>query len=57
MKKGRKRLSPFIGKPIDAVAYRTKNGRMYEGKSEDILSSDILASYQGKVNLIFTSPI
>jgi site-specific DNA-methyltransferase (cytosine-N4-specific) len=56
MTNDRVRHNPFIGKPIDNVAYRTNIGRMYQGKSEDVLSSDFMESFKGKVNLIFTSP-
>ncbi len=38
------------------VAYKTKNGILYNGLSEDILYSRIFNKYMGKVNLIFTSP-
>jgi site-specific DNA-methyltransferase (cytosine-N4-specific) len=56
MKKSRKKRSPFVGQPLHSVAYKTKHGRMYQGKSEDILSSKCMGSFKEKVNLIFTSP-
>ncbi len=56
MKKSRKKNSPFVGQPLHSVAYRTKHGRMYQGKSEDILSSRCMEPFKEKVNLIFTSP-
>jgi len=36
--------------------YATKYGRMYCGKSEEVLSKWPLSHYKGRVNLIFTSP-
>lgn len=48
--------SPFPGRPSREVAYATRLGRMLHGKSDELLSSDALSRYRGKVNLIFTSP-
>jgi DNA modification methylase len=48
--------SPFKGRPPDSVAYSTHFGRMFHGKSDEILTSDVLARYAGRVNLVFTSP-
>lgn len=48
--------SPFTGRPPANVAYATSCGRMLHGKSDEILASGSLARFEGKVNLIFTSP-
>ena len=48
--------SPFQGRPPKAVAYRTRYGRMLQGKAEDILSLPSLRALCGRINLIFTSP-
>ena len=48
--------SVFRGRPPACTAYATRHGRMLFGKSDEILSGPALASLQGKVNLIFTSP-
>ena len=49
-------LSPFVGRPPANVAYATQWGRMLHGKSDEILADGSLARFEGKVNLIFTSP-
>lgn len=36
--------------------YKTKYGKCYEGKIEDVLKNKSFQKYLGKVNLIFTSP-
>lgn len=38
------------------IAYKTKFGKMYRGLAEEVLSSPQLKKYEGKVQLIFTSP-
>jgi site-specific DNA-methyltransferase (cytosine-N4-specific) len=38
------------------IRYRTKQGVMIQGATEDTLSSPLLRRYKGKVQLIFTSP-
>lgn len=48
--------SPFIGRPPSNVAYATAWGRMLHGKSDEVLGDGSLARFEGKVNLIFTSP-
>lgn len=48
--------SPFTGRPPGNVAYATPCGRMLHGKSNEILADGSLARFEGKVNLIFTSP-
>ncbi|PWB83332.1 MAG: site-specific DNA-methyltransferase [Methylocystaceae bacterium] len=48
--------SPFTGRPPANVAYATQCGRMLHGKSDEILADGSLARFEGKVNLIFTSP-
>lgn len=49
-------LSPFHGRPPKCVAYRTKLGRMLHGMSDELLASDAMTRFQGRVNLVFTSP-
>lgn len=48
--------SPFVGRPPTYVAYSTALGRMLHGKSNEILAEDSMRRFEGKVNLIFTSP-
>lgn len=48
--------SPFFGHPPANVAYTTAWGRMLHGKSDEILRGGSLARFEGRVNLIFTSP-
>lgn len=48
--------SPFRGRPPLNVAYQTSYGRMLQGLSDDILKSGALERFEGKVNLVFTSP-
>ena len=48
--------SPFVGRPPACVAYGTQWGRMLRGQSDEILEDGTLTRYEGKVNLIFTSP-
>jgi DNA modification methylase len=48
--------SPFRGRPPLNVAYQTAYGRMMHGLSDDILKSGALERFEGKVNLVFTSP-
>jgi DNA modification methylase len=50
------RLSPFLGRPPANVAYATQWGRMHLGKSNELLADGTLSRFEGKVNLIFTSP-
>src|SRR5258708_6707635 len=49
-------ISPFLGRPPLNMAYQTSYGRMICGLSDEILQSDALERFQGKVNLVFTSP-
>jgi DNA modification methylase len=49
-------ISPFLGRPPLNVAYQTSYGRMIHGLSDKILQSGALERFQGKVNLVFTSP-
>ncbi len=44
------------GRPPKNVAYQTKFGRMFHGKTEEILGTDFFHSLKGNVQLIFTSP-
>ena len=48
--------SPFLGRPPANVAYSTQQGRMLLGKSDELLADESLSRFEGKVNLIFTSP-
>ncbi len=48
--------SPFRGRPPLNVAYQTCYGRMIHGLSDEILRSGALERFEGKVNLVFTSP-
>src|SRR3989338_844203 len=41
---------------VPKIAYITKLGKMYQGLAEEVLLSQQLKKYQGKVQLIFTSP-
>lgn len=38
------------------TAYKTKLGRMFHGKSEDVLGSRLGSPFKGRVQLVFTSP-
>ena len=49
-------ICPFMGRPLANVAYATQWGRMLHGKSDELLSNATLSRFEGKVNLIFTSP-
>ena len=53
---GMRPLSPFIGRPSANVAYATHWGRMLHGRSDELLSNGALSRFEGKINLIFTSP-
>lgn len=53
---GTRPLSPFLGRPPANVAYATRRGRMFHGKADEILADGSLSRFEGKVNLIFTSP-
>lgn len=56
-KKSAKRMvCPFRGRTPSNVAYATHWGRMLYGKSDSILADGSLARFEGKVNLVFTSP-
>lgn len=48
--------SPFLGRPPANVAYATQWGRMLHGSSDELLRNGSLLRFEGKVNLIFTSP-
>lgn len=48
--------NPFLGRPPANVCYATQWGRMLLGKSDQILDGKSLSRFEGKVNLIFTSP-
>jgi len=46
----------FLGRPPQSVAYTTRWGRMFHGKSDELLSSETFTRYRNEVALIFTSP-
>lgn len=48
--------SLFVSHTPASVAYATQWGHMLHGKSDELLSDGSLAHFEGKVNLIFTSP-
>jgi DNA modification methylase len=48
--------NPFRGRRPFSVAYQTTLGRMMLGLSDDLLRSGTLEKFEGKVNLVFTSP-
>jgi site-specific DNA-methyltransferase (cytosine-N4-specific) len=48
--------NPFKGRPPANVAYATAHGRMLYGKSDEILTDGSLSRFEGRINLIFTSP-
>lgn len=52
----KKDQSIFRGRPPSCVAYGTHFGRMILGYSDEILGGTTLKAFEGKVNLIFTSP-
>jgi site-specific DNA-methyltransferase (cytosine-N4-specific) len=56
VKPSAREVNPFLGRPPECVAYATARGRMLHGRSDEILSDGSLARFEGKVNLIFTSP-
>jgi len=43
-------------RPKPQPEYETKQGRMYCGSAEDVLTRDPLTRYKGKIQLVFTSP-
>jgi site-specific DNA-methyltransferase (cytosine-N4-specific) len=51
-----KPASPFLGRTLSNVAYATQWGRMFHAKSDEILDDGSLTRFEGKINLIFTSP-
>lgn len=51
-----RKSSPFLGRTPSNVAYATQWGRMLWGKSDEILDDGSLERFEGKINLIFTSP-
>ena len=46
----------FVGRRPAEVVYQTSKGRMFKGLSEEILSKPYMKRFEGKVDLIFTSP-
>lgn len=48
--------SPFLGRPPANVAYATRWGRMLHGGSDVLLADGSFTRFEGKINLIFTSP-
>jgi DNA modification methylase len=56
LRRKKKLANPFLGRTPRTVAYSTYLGRMYGAKSNELLASGALDQYEGKINLIFTSP-
>ena len=48
--------NPFLGRPPLSLAYATQWGRMHDAKSDELVSGTTLARFEGKGDLIFTSP-
>jgi DNA modification methylase len=48
--------TPFRGRLPANVAYATRWGRMLHGMSDVILDDGSLSRFEGKINLVFTSP-
>jgi len=48
--------TPFRGRAPSEVAYSTALGRMYLGQSDELLKAGAFKRFEGRVNLIFTSP-
>jgi hypothetical protein len=48
--------SSVQGDQKHCLAYQTKLGQMFLGDAEEILKSESIARFKGKVQLIFTSP-
>lgn len=48
--------NPFLGRVPANVAYATHWGRMFHGMSDAILVDRSLSRFEGKINLILTSP-
>lgn len=56
MGNSRKHINPFRGRPQQNIAYATRRGRMYHDDASELLACEAFSRYEGKVNLIFTSP-
>ena len=48
--------SPFLGRKPENAAYQTPYGRMVKGLSDELMRSGTLDRFEGKVNLVFSSP-
>ena len=42
--------------PLPEIAYRTAAGRLFIGRTEDVLASSALDAWRGRVQMVFTSP-
>jgi len=51
-----KTTNPFLGRVPANVAYATQWGRMFHGMSGAILEDRSMSRFEGKINLILTSP-
>lgn len=51
-----KTTNPFLGRTPSNVAYATQWGRMFHGMSDVILDGGSMSRFEGKINLILTSP-
>lgn len=45
-----------MGRPPQSVVYATQWGRMHHAKSDELLASGSLSRFDGRIDLIFTSP-
>lgn len=52
----KKITSPFVGRPHSSLAYSTSRGQMLFGNSDQLLANGAISRFEGKINLIFTSP-
>lgn len=55
-KNRRKVRSPLLGRRPSSVSYQTTCGRMFCGKTEDVLQNGLSDRLRGQVQLVFTSP-
>lgn len=46
----------LMARPLKNLCYATKQGRLFHGKAEEVLTSRVADSFRGNVQLIFTSP-
>lgn len=51
-----RKVNPFMDGSLGNVAYATPWGRMLYGKSDELLVNGSLTQFEGKIDLVFTSP-